>query len=238
MVGSCGTAAFRGEPVEVTDIATDPLWEDYQAPRAAARVCAPAGRAPSRAPTGASSAPSHSITRARAARTSLERQVVATCVNLCTIALEHEETRSRAYEQAFTDPLTRLANRARFQQRVSETMAIVAETGQRIAVQYIGLDRFQAVNEMLGYATGDELLRVVAARLQSVVKDHDAVARIGGDEFAVIQVGDFRTRTSPHARGRSSISSASRSWPAVSGWSSAPASASPSGPTTAILPTS
>ncbi len=50
-------------------------------------------------------------------------------------------------------------------------MAIVAETGQRIAVQYIGLDRFQAVNEMLGYAQGDELLRVVAARLQGLVKD-------------------------------------------------------------------
>jgi diguanylate cyclase (GGDEF)-like protein len=71
-------------------------------------------------------------------------------------------------------------------------MAVIAETGQRIAVQYIGLDRFQAVNEMLGYATGDELLRIVAARLHSVVKDHDAVARIGGDEFALIQVGDFR----------------------------------------------
>ena len=105
--------------------------------------------------------------------------------------MEHEETRARAYEQAYVDPLTRLANRARLQQRVSETMAIVAETGQRISVQYIGLDRFQAVNEVLGYAQGDELLRVIAARLQGLVKDSDAVARIGGDEFAVIKVGDF-----------------------------------------------
>ena len=121
----------------------------------------------------------------------LERQVVDMCVNLCTIAMEHEETRARAYEQAYVDPLTRLANRARLQQRVSETMAIVAETGQRISVQYIGLDRFQAVNEVLGYAQGDELLRVIAARLQGLVKDSDAVARIGGDEFAVIKVGDF-----------------------------------------------
>ena len=78
---------------------------------------------------------------------------------------------SRAYEQAYVDPLTRLPNRARIQQRVSETMAIVAETGQRICVQYIGLDHFQAVNEMLGYAQGDELLRVIAARLQGLVKD-------------------------------------------------------------------
>ncbi len=77
--GSCGTAAFRGEPVEVTDIATDPLWEDYQAPRPAARAARMLVHAPSRQPMGASSAPSHSIIRARAARTSLERQVVATC---------------------------------------------------------------------------------------------------------------------------------------------------------------
>jgi diguanylate cyclase (GGDEF)-like protein len=89
------------------------------------------------------------------------------------------------------DPLTRLPNRARFQQRISETMGIVAETGQRIAVQCIGLDRFRAVNELLGYAAGDELLNVVATRLRSIVKDHDAVARLGGDEFAIIQVGDL-----------------------------------------------
>jgi hypothetical protein len=47
--------------------------------------------------------------------TSLERQAVDACLSLCTIPLEHEETRSRAYEQAFTDPLTRLPNRARIQ---------------------------------------------------------------------------------------------------------------------------
>ena len=191
MVGSCGTAAFRGEPVEVTDIATDPLWQDYKhmALPLGLRAC---WSSPIKSADGrVIGAFAFYYPRPRGP-TTLERQVVDTCLSLCTIALEHEETRSRAYEQAFTDPLTRLSNRARFQQRVSETMAVIAETGQRIAVQYIGLDRFQAVNEMLGYATGDELLRIVAARLHSVVKDHDAVARIGGDEFALIQVGDFR----------------------------------------------
>jgi diguanylate cyclase (GGDEF)-like protein len=191
MVGSCGTAAFRGEPVEVTDIANDPLWQSYKhlALPLGLRAC---WSSPIKSADGrVIGAFAFYYPRPRGP-TSLERQVVDTCLNLCTIALEHEETRSRAYEQAFTDPLTRLANRARFQQRVSETMAVVAETGQRVAVQYVGLDRFQAVNEMLGYATGDELLRIVAARLHSVVKDHDAVARIGGDEFALIHVGDFK----------------------------------------------
>jgi diguanylate cyclase (GGDEF)-like protein len=191
MVGSCGTAAFRGEPVEVTDIATDPLWADYKhlALPLGLRAC---WSSPIKAADGrVIGAFAFYYPRPRGP-TSLERQIVTACVSLCTIALEHEETRSRAYERAFTDPLTHLSNRARFQQRVSETMSIVAETGQRVAVQYIGIDRFQGVNELLGYAGGDEMLRVVATRLQSAVKDHDAVARIGGDEFAVIQVGDFK----------------------------------------------
>ncbi|MEO8420534.1 MAG: EAL domain-containing protein [Hyphomicrobium sp.] len=203
MVGSCGTAAFRGEPVEVTDIATDPLWADYKhlALPLGLRAC---WSSPIKAADGrVIGAFAFYYPRPRGP-TSLERQIVAACVSLCTIALEHEETRSRAYERAFTDPLTHLSNRARFQQRVSETMSILVETGQRVAVQYIGLDRFQSVNEMLGYAAGDELLRVVATRLQSVVKDQEAVARIGGDEFAVIQVGDFKDETAA-ARARQII---------------------------------
>jgi diguanylate cyclase (GGDEF)-like protein len=189
-VGSCGTAAFRGEPVEVLDIATDPLWDDYR------HLPLPLGlRACWSSPIKSSDGRVLGIfgfyfPRSRGP-TPLEHQIVATCLHLCMIALEHEETRSRAYEQAFMDPLTRLPNRARFQQRISETMGIVAETGQRIAVQCIGLDRFRAVNVLLGYAAGDELLNVVATRLRSIVKDHDAVARLGGDEFAIIQVGDL-----------------------------------------------
>ncbi len=203
MVGSCGTAAFRGEPVEVTDIATDPLWADYKhlALPLGLRAC---WSSPIKAADGrVIGAFAFYYPRPRGP-TSLERQIVAACVSLCTIALGARGDALAAYERAFTDPLTHLSNRARFQQRVSETMSILVETGQRVAVQYIGLDRFQSVNEMLGYAAGDELLRVVATRLQSAVKDQDAVARIGGDEFAVIQVGDFKDETAA-ARARQII---------------------------------
>lgn len=189
--GSCGTAAFRGEPVEVTDIATDPLWADFK------HLALPLGlRACWSSPIKASDgrvlgAFAFYFPRPRGP-TLLERQIVATCLNLCSVALEHEETRSRAYELAFHDPLTHLANRARFLQRVSDTLVVIAETGQRMAIQYIGLDRFQAINDTLGHAAGDELLKIVATRLQGVVKDHDTVARIGGDEFALVQVGDLK----------------------------------------------
>lgn len=187
-VGSCGTAAFRGEAVEVTDIDTDPLWEDYKdlALPLGLRAC---WSSPIKSAEGkVIGAFGFYYPRPRSP-SSLERQIVAACLHLCMIAFEHEDTRAQAYELAFTDPLTHLANRARFQQRVAESLAIVAETGQRVVVQYIGLDHFRAANEMLGYEAGDELLKVVASRLASVVKDHDAIARIGGDEFALVQVG-------------------------------------------------
>jgi len=192
-VGSCGTAAFRGEPVEVTDIANDPLWADYK------ELVLPLGlRACWSSPIKASDgrvlgAFAFYFPRPRGP-TALERQIVATCLNLCSVALEHEETRSRAYELAFHDPLTHLANRACFLQRVGNTLAVVAETDQRVAIQYIGLDRFRAINDTLGPSAGDELLKTVATRLQSVVRDHDTVARIGGDEFALVQVGDLKAK--------------------------------------------
>ena len=90
--GSCGTAAFRGEPVEVTDIATDPLWEDYKhlALPLGLRAC---WSSPIKGADGrVIGAFAFYYPRPRGP-TSLERQVVATCLNLCTIALEHEETR-------------------------------------------------------------------------------------------------------------------------------------------------
>lgn len=189
--GSCGTAAFRAEAVEITDIGSDPLWEDFR------HLALPLGlRACWSSPIKSSDgrvlgAFAFYYPRSRGP-TLLERQIVSACLHMCMLALEHEETRSQAYQYAYTDPLTQLANRARFQQRVGESLAIVAETGQRVAILYIGLDRFRATNEILGYAAGDELLKMVARRLSSLVKDPDAVARIGGDEFALIQVGDFK----------------------------------------------
>jgi len=189
--GSCGTAAFRCEPVEVTDIATDPLWENYRhlALPLGLRAC---WSSPIKGHDGRVIGVFAFYYPRSRGPTLFERQIVATCLYLCMIALEQEETRARAYEHAFTDPLTQLPNRARFQQRLTETMSIVCETGQRVAVQYIGLDRFQSINETLGYAAGDELMRLVATRLRGLLRDHDAAARIGGDEFAVIQVGDFK----------------------------------------------
>jgi diguanylate cyclase (GGDEF)-like protein len=87
------------------------------------------------------------------------------------------------HHQAYHDPLTSLANRTLFTDKVRETLG----TAQgEVAVLFIDLDDFKTVNDSLGHAAGDELLVSVASRLRSCLRPEDVVARLGGDEFAVM----------------------------------------------------
>lgn len=96
-----------------------------------------------------------------------------------------EQGRDRLRHDAEHDSLTGLANRVRFAER---TKAALAKADQKhpVAVLFIDLDDFKTVNDSLGHQAGDELLAVVAKRLETVVRDGDTVARFGGDEFAVL----------------------------------------------------
>ncbi|HEY4556468.1 MAG TPA: EAL domain-containing protein [Lysobacter sp.] len=93
---------------------------------------------------------------------------------------------------ARVDPLTGLANRAEFQARLSEMAAAASRNGQLLILQLVDLDHFKPVNDRLGHAIGDQLLRQAAQRMQSAVRETDLVARLGGDEFVVLQP-DART---------------------------------------------
>ena len=84
---------------------------------------------------------------------------------------------------ARVDPLTGLANRRWFQERLDD---MLRDPAAAPAVLLLDLDRFKAVNDGLGHPVGDALLRVVARRLRSAVREEDVVARLGGDEFAVV----------------------------------------------------
>ncbi|GJD65560.1 putative signaling protein [Methylobacterium frigidaeris] len=97
------------------------------------------------------------------------------------------EARLRAL--AFTDVVTGLANRARFGDLLAHHAAALREQNVGLAVLMLDLDRFKFVNDTLGHAMGDELLRKVAARLRSAISEEDVVARLGGDEFAVLLLG-------------------------------------------------
>ena len=87
------------------------------------------------------------------------------------------------HHQAYHDPLTSLANRSLFTDKVREA---IAARRSEVAVLFIDLDDFKTVNDSLGHAAGDELLVAAASRLRACLRPEDLVARLGGDEFAVM----------------------------------------------------
>lgn len=87
---------------------------------------------------------------------------------------------------AFYDPLTHLANRRRFEQEAAKALAKSDRTNESLALLYFDLNRFKSVNDTMGHAVGDELLKYVAARVSSVLREPDLMCRLGGDEFAII----------------------------------------------------
>lgn len=128
----------------------------------------------------------------------LARQFLTTRDNRLLMA-ELVDKAAAMRHAAMHDPLTGLANRALFVDDVAAALEGHRETGRPLAVLFCDLDDFKGVNDGLGHAAGDELLRQVARRLEHVVGRAGLLARLGGDEFAVLMLGD---RPPAHARTR------------------------------------
>ena len=183
--GSCGTAAYRGEAVEVTDIANDPLWEDYRA------LALPLGLAacwssPIKSRDGRVVATFALYYREVRGASPFHRLMVEACVNLCSLVIEHEEAEAEIHRLAFYDALTGLPNRSLLQDRGCQALARAQRSGRPLALMFVDLDRFKSVNESLGHGVGDRVLKVVADRLQHCVRNTDTLCRLGSDEFVLL----------------------------------------------------
>jgi diguanylate cyclase (GGDEF)-like protein/PAS domain S-box-containing protein len=99
---------------------------------------------------------------------------------------ERQRDDERLRHLAFHDPLTDLPNRALLLDRLNQLLVRTEREGRSLAVLYLDLDGFKGVNDSLGHAAGDELLRETARRLLQLVRRSDTVARMGGDEFVIL----------------------------------------------------
>jgi diguanylate cyclase (GGDEF)-like protein len=110
-------------------------------------------------------------------------------VRTYTDITERKNSEARVAHMARHDELTGLANRVLFRERIEQAIAQSKRGGHSFAVLLLDLDRFKDINDTLGHAAGDALLKIAAQRLCQSVRETDTVARLGGDEFAIVQTG-------------------------------------------------
>ncbi len=179
-VGSCGTAAYLGEPVEVDDIATDPLWEAYR------DIVLPHGLKacwsyPIKTRSGQVAAAFGFYFAEKRGPTGFERSIVNTSVHLCSIAVEHALTQKRNHALAYYDQLTGLPNRRSFDDMMFDR---IVSMDPAFGLLVVDIDDLKIANDTMGHVVGDTLIQEVAARLSDCVPN--GASRIGGDEFGLL----------------------------------------------------
>ncbi len=198
-VGSCGTAAYRRQPVITSDIQTDPLWEDYRHLVAdfGYRSC---WSTPIMSHQGdvLGVFAMYSMTVREPAP--IERRLIEVAIRIAGIAIERKHAEERIHFMANHDALTGLPNRALLRDRLTQAVLFADRYDRWATVAFIDLDNFKLINDSLGHRAGDELLRTVARRMVDCVRATDTVVRLGGDEFVVLlfdqpKGGDLATAT-------------------------------------------
>jgi len=106
---------------------------------------------------------------------------------------ERRRSEQRIHALAFQDALTGLPNRLLFRDRIAQAMAHAERAGSKLVLLFLDVDNFKSINDTLGHAAGDALLKAVASRLLACVRETDTVSRLGGDEFLIV-VTDLASR--------------------------------------------
>lgn len=184
-VGSCGTSTYTGQRVLVENIETDPKWEkikQYALPHGM-RCC---WSEPIKNSSGKVLGAFGMYYNHPALPNTAELHDLISAARLAGIVMERDQAQKRIQILAYTDELTGLANRAAFSQHLAEITKTSARHNRRFGLLYIDLDNFKTVNDSLGHAAGDLLLKTIAKRLVNTCREIDFIARLGGDEFCIL----------------------------------------------------
>ncbi|KJZ63182.1 EAL domain-containing protein [Pseudomonas fluorescens] len=184
-VGSCGTAVYRREPVIVTDIEVDPLWEAYRTAAApyGFRACwSTPILSHERKVLGTFALYSNTVR----SPSSTETRLINMATPLAGIAIERQLTEKRIRYMGDHDALTGLPNRTLLEDRLKQAILYAQRYSRLVTIVFLDLDKFKLVNDSLGHSAGDELLKTVARRMLECVRRTDTVVRLGGDEFVII----------------------------------------------------
>jgi diguanylate cyclase (GGDEF)-like protein/PAS domain S-box-containing protein len=180
-----GRAAVSGDPMLVADTATHPAWRGMQGMREAFGIhCC--WSMPIVSANGGVLGVLNLLGSTPLECRERDLRLLESVGRLAAVAIDHRELTDKLAHQAQHDALTGLPNRILFQDRLGQALAQAQRNEQKVAVIYMDLDRFKHINDTLGHAPGDALLRQVAARLAGCVSGSDTLARLGGDEFTVV----------------------------------------------------
>lgn len=183
--GSCGTAAFRKEPVYVSDTLENPLWADY------IEAIEPYGlrscwSTPVFGNNNVLLGTFALYSKAVRMPTQMEKDIIDMATNIAGIAIDRRRAEERVHYMAHHDPLTGLSNRNLFWGQFRRALHEAKREDRLVAITYLDVDKFKQINDLHGHAAGDEVLRAIAQRITENTRASDIAVRLGGDEFAII----------------------------------------------------
>lgn len=182
-----GQTRTAGEADVIVDISisSEPVWADYR-DLALRHGLQARWAAPIHSATGAVLGLIASYYRKHDNPDPYDRRLLEIACNLTRIVIERKHAQARLAFLAHYDSLTGLPNRTLFLDRLGHAIARANRYNQLVALMFLDLDRFKIINDTLGHDFGDLLLKKVAERIMTCIREEDTAARIGGDEFIVI----------------------------------------------------
>lgn len=184
-VGSCGTAAYLNQRVIVENIAEHPYWKDYAKSAKQAGVAA-CWSDPIHSSKGEPLGTFAIYKQVPSSPTEKDFELIQFASNLASIAIEFFRTQEALEKMAYFDHLTGLANRGSFFQQCETILTEAIDKEAPLSVIMMDVDNFKRINDKYGHKVGDQVLQKLAETSLSALRKQDLMARIGGEEFAIL----------------------------------------------------